>query len=483
MFNKRMFRHAFPAVAAMLLPVFAAAGQAKSGGDDMLTVAVAEFRTNGFDAKQDWLGRSFADGLISGLSKGRSVRIVEREFLDQVMKELKLQSSAAVDEKTAVQLGRLLGAKVFVFGSVVPAGPDDILARARVVSVERGEVLNVAEATGPLAKMLEVQRDLAREVATSAAVDAALEPNVGLEITGDAIEIYHNLDRLSALARTVPFFDLDPARARRQADYQTALSLAEQIRRAAPKLAKAQYYTALFNLQMGDLDAADAASRIVMQLTPTDVDAMLVRGRVLLEMKDVPGATAVYREATRRAPEDSRPWYALGRIALNRSDKAEAIADYVNAIERSPTIQEADANLETIIGGGASGAAEVSALTDPDVAAAARVLRAVYIGGKGAPEADRLMAVNRRPRLYAGYLEKGLGEFEQNKLAEAEADMTRALSLRPTAPVIHRALALVDLKAGKCEDGKLHVALYRGFSTYLPDDPALDKEVERCRPR
>src|SRR5919109_213089 len=80
------------------------------------------------DLAMQWLGKSFADALLNRLQKARSVRVVEREFLDQVLAEMKLQSSSLVDEKSAVAVGRILGAKVIVFGSVAVLG-DEAVAR------------------------------------------------------------------------------------------------------------------------------------------------------------------------------------------------------------------------------------------------------------------------------------------------------------------------------------------------------------------
>src|SRR5438067_1140979 len=77
-------------------------GELKKGGpagpvpkeSQLVTVAVAPFRTEGLDSSMQWLGKSFADALLNRLQKARSVRVVEREFLDQVLAEMKLQSSS-----------------------------------------------------------------------------------------------------------------------------------------------------------------------------------------------------------------------------------------------------------------------------------------------------------------------------------------------------------------------------------------------------
>jgi len=51
--------------------------------------------------------------------------VIERESLNRIMKEQRLHLSGAVDEATAVKLGRLLGAEGMIFGTVTQNTTDD----------------------------------------------------------------------------------------------------------------------------------------------------------------------------------------------------------------------------------------------------------------------------------------------------------------------------------------------------------------------
>jgi len=65
--------------------------------------------------------------------------MVEREQLNQIIKEQKLQFSGLVDDKTAVEVGKLLGAQVIIIGDL-PAGASRRLV-FRALDVQTGKIL------------------------------------------------------------------------------------------------------------------------------------------------------------------------------------------------------------------------------------------------------------------------------------------------------------------------------------------------------
>src|SRR5215470_4446689 len=81
------------------------------------SVAILYFDYDGKDADLALLRKGLAQMLISDLAGNTSVRIVERERLQEVLAELKLQSSAKIDPATAVKVGKLIGARYLVLGA------------------------------------------------------------------------------------------------------------------------------------------------------------------------------------------------------------------------------------------------------------------------------------------------------------------------------------------------------------------------------
>lgn len=64
------------------------------------------------------LGRSFSDLLTTRLFESQKYEVLDRDNLDRVMQEHQLNASGAVDQDTAVSLGKLVGASALIAGNV-----------------------------------------------------------------------------------------------------------------------------------------------------------------------------------------------------------------------------------------------------------------------------------------------------------------------------------------------------------------------------
>src|SRR3989442_14685179 len=79
-------------------------------------VAISYFDNNSKDKAWDPIQKGLADMLITDLSQLKSVQIVEREKLNSILDELKLQQSKYIDPATAVKIGRGAGAQYLLTG-------------------------------------------------------------------------------------------------------------------------------------------------------------------------------------------------------------------------------------------------------------------------------------------------------------------------------------------------------------------------------
>ncbi|OGR98159.1 MAG: hypothetical protein A2016_00385 [Elusimicrobia bacterium GWF2_62_30] len=82
--------------------------------------------------------------LITALSKIKGVTLIERGQLKKVMGELNLQASGAIDDTTAKQLGKLLGADAVVTGTLNDIKEKKSEINARIVETETGKILSAA---------------------------------------------------------------------------------------------------------------------------------------------------------------------------------------------------------------------------------------------------------------------------------------------------------------------------------------------------
>jgi curli biogenesis system outer membrane secretion channel CsgG len=86
-----------------------------------IPIVVMDFETRA--PGQGWqVGHGASDMLITALVKTKKYKVYERDRLNALMKEQKLQMSGAVDMSTAVQIGKLVGAKYILTGAVTEYG-------------------------------------------------------------------------------------------------------------------------------------------------------------------------------------------------------------------------------------------------------------------------------------------------------------------------------------------------------------------------
>lgn len=119
-------------------------------------IAVVDFE-NKTAYGQNRLGSAATDVLITELAKTGKFVVVEREKLNRVLEEQKFQSSGAVDPRTVVKIGKILGVNAIVTGVISQfgektQGSDYLIVQSkkqiaettidvRVVDTETGQVL------------------------------------------------------------------------------------------------------------------------------------------------------------------------------------------------------------------------------------------------------------------------------------------------------------------------------------------------------
>jgi len=124
------------------------------------TVAVLYFDYTGKSQELEVLKKGLAQMLISDLSGSDAIRVVERDRLEDILTELKLQGSGKVDAKSAVKMGKLLGAKYLVLGGYFDL-QGALRVDARIIDVETGRVLKSFGANGKPGDFLPVEQQTA----------------------------------------------------------------------------------------------------------------------------------------------------------------------------------------------------------------------------------------------------------------------------------------------------------------------------------
>lgn len=123
-------------LAIMYCSVFSTAG-----ADFQKTkIAVLDFEVIGDKLETTDMGAILSEWFITSIVKSGRFDVVERAMLQKIISEQKLSSTGLIDEDSATKLGKLLGVKVIISGSVLKIH-DSIEINSRVISVESGSII------------------------------------------------------------------------------------------------------------------------------------------------------------------------------------------------------------------------------------------------------------------------------------------------------------------------------------------------------
>jgi curli biogenesis system outer membrane secretion channel CsgG len=138
---------------------------AASQEPNLPTVAVLDF--NSFMMGEDGgaavnLGKAITAMLVTEFSSRPGIKVIERAQLNDMLREQDLVLSGRVDESSAIQIGKLLGAQYVLLGqasSIV----DNLRMDIRAVDVETSEVVAVLKKSDKTSQLLSVVVSLADE--------------------------------------------------------------------------------------------------------------------------------------------------------------------------------------------------------------------------------------------------------------------------------------------------------------------------------
>jgi len=171
---------------------------------DIKTIAIMEFDNYSTQKYQEELGfitKGLADFFASDFSKVSSIKVVERDKINVILSEIELQESGKVDQATAVKVGKILGAKIMVFGSLTQLDAKNMRMVVRAVSVETSEIIATVDKEGK-PDYFKIEKEMVEELAKK--LDITLD-----EKTKDLMKAggSESLDAASLYARGLDFAD------------------------------------------------------------------------------------------------------------------------------------------------------------------------------------------------------------------------------------------------------------------------------------
>jgi TolB-like protein len=141
-----------------------AAGPADPG---IKTIAILYFENNSVvdrDAMQG-LSKGLAAMLVTDLSRLSDLKVVERERIQYILDEIKLQQTEYFEQSSAVRVGKLLGAHTLLLGSFTKLDKKKMRIDARLIKTETGELIKAEKVEGDPRKLAQLQTDLTLKIA------------------------------------------------------------------------------------------------------------------------------------------------------------------------------------------------------------------------------------------------------------------------------------------------------------------------------
>jgi TolB-like protein len=141
-------------------PVLAApVGTAHARTGKGQVVAVLYFDNNTGDPSYDVLQKGFADMMITDLSGVDGVTVVERDKLQALLDEIALQKNKYFDNKTAIKLGKGLGASYALTGAFYAMKPS-LRVDVRLIDIATGKVVLATKVSGRHDAIFDLEQEL-----------------------------------------------------------------------------------------------------------------------------------------------------------------------------------------------------------------------------------------------------------------------------------------------------------------------------------
>jgi TolB-like protein len=160
----------------MLATVLALALVTGAADPSKPAIAVLYFENNSGSADLELMRKGLADMMVTDLVAWDGVTVVERERLEAVLAELKLQKTKYFDQSKAVQVGKFVGAKYLLSGKMFVQG-DTLRLDATLVDAQKSITVASARAEGPKDDVFAVEQKLVFEV--TKAIDLKLTDAAG----------------------------------------------------------------------------------------------------------------------------------------------------------------------------------------------------------------------------------------------------------------------------------------------------------------
>ncbi|MDP2862782.1 MAG: CsgG/HfaB family protein [Desulfobacterales bacterium] len=129
-------------VPLLILPILLVMLQAQAGAADFrkTKLAVLDFQLQGEGFETKDMGIIVAEWFITALVKAGRFEVIERGLLTKLLEEQRLSMTGIIDATTATKIGKFLGVKIIISGSVMKL-QNVFEINARIIDVETASII------------------------------------------------------------------------------------------------------------------------------------------------------------------------------------------------------------------------------------------------------------------------------------------------------------------------------------------------------
>lgn len=167
------------------------------------TLTILNFDNNSAIKKYNPLGKGIADMLTTDLTYIKGLKIVEREKLNELLKEINLSKTGFVDKKTALKIGKGLNANWILKGSFTIV-KEKIRIDVNVIDTESSVVVDSVFVEGNVNNFFKLQKELVKKITKAIKTDEELimdeyEKNLKTEVK--------NFDSIISFSKAIELYD------------------------------------------------------------------------------------------------------------------------------------------------------------------------------------------------------------------------------------------------------------------------------------
>lgn len=194
---------------------------------DHNTIAVLYFLNIVDDPEWNSLSKGLAEMIITDLSQVKSLKVLERIYLQKLIEEMQLGMSGLTDETTVPRMGRLMKSKNLINGAFTIKADQNLTITSNLLDVTSGSNVQTKKFSGELNNIFEIEKEI---------VFATID-QLGIQLTNEErrnIGIYatRNFDAFKAFCRGIDQYDLG--------EYSTAMLYFQEALKLDPNFTLAQ---------------------------------------------------------------------------------------------------------------------------------------------------------------------------------------------------------------------------------------------------